>query len=274
MKYLLVLISFLLVCPALAGTASLIETTAYLASANGVVVNTNHEWNVGGCYEGVFTLNNIQGGGAHSSVTTGRGNTTYSKYTKINATEINEFESKSDLEFDGGGIYSDTVGAYDYKVFVPSGSSSMAMADTSDTSFANTAVAINQTEVKGQLPSAQKIHTGASGMGDMAHVTADELVLGIDLASDYRVEGGSGIYTVEVDADAAAGASTEEPTMDYRAKVRERYTTSGDWRTGFSGSVSTYYRDFSRPLGFGDEAEVEPVVNISTIEFSEPVKSD
>lgn len=252
-----------------AGTPSIIETTAYMTGASGISVHSTHQWNVGGNYAGENTMSNLQGGAAHTRITTGPGNTTYSKTTQLNASAANAFETSSDLTFDGGGVYSDAAGAYDYKVFIPRSSMSGSNADIS-------AGAQNETSTQGQLPSHQEIHTSASGMGDVAHVTTDELINGIDYASDYRAEGGSGIYTVDIAADIEAGANPDEPTIDYRAKIREKYISAGDYRTGLSGSVSTYYRDFSRPLGFGDEASVEPLnttANITEIEFSEPVAS-
>jgi len=267
----LLILLLLLIYPVIAGTESYIRTSAYFQGDNGIVVDTDHQWNVGGNYQGMSTMNNIQGGAAHSKVVTGRGNSTFTKNTILHAKDYNLFDTSSELFFDGGGSFRDYAGVYDYKVFIPRSSSS-----GSNTEIG--AGAQNESSTQGQLPSGQEIHTSASGMGDMAHTMTDEVIAGTDLSNDYRSEGGSGIYTASVNARMEAGANPDEATMDYRARVNEQYTTSGSKTGSYAGSLSIGYRDFSRPLGFGDGIEINATtetntsVNVTEIEFSEPTQ--
>lgn len=233
----LLLISFIILTVS-AGSPSSINTVVSMGGDGGVIASYQSEWNVGGVDGGFLGENNVQGGQIHHTAISGPGANTYTRNSTLDASTSNYADTATEFTWEGGGIYEEGANLYDMKIAIPPTDTSQGTGD-------------NETDA-GQTPSYQEINTRMTGMGDMGHYTADQVVDGINLTTDYRAEGGSGFFEVTVDSMAEAGSDPKSAKMDYRNRVSEKYKAVGNSTGSYYGSVSTKYRDMSRPLGFGD----------------------
>lgn len=229
------------VVSAFAGSPSSINTVVNLGGDGGYITSSQHEWSVGNEDSGFLSDSNAQSGNSYHMAIAGPGDrNTFTRNATMDASVSNYIDTSTELEFNGGGIYEEGAVLHDMKIAIPATDPSQGTGD-------------NETEA-GQTPSDQEIRTRSFGMGDMAHYTGDQVGDGINLTTDYRAEGGSGMFEVKVDSYAEAGSDPSKAKADYRNRVSERYVALGNSTGSFYASVSTKYRDMSRPLGFGDSS--------------------
>jgi len=215
-----------------AGSESYVNVDAYVGGGGGIFSKHTTESSVG---DGVDTNRNTISAG--SRVITGPGNNQYYENATLDASTGNTYDSSSELISDGGYVYDDTSSMTDIKIAIPE------LEDASG---------INNETGNGQTPSHQSVTTHASGMGDYVHYTADKVIEDANMTVDYIAEGGSGVFDVSIDALMEAGMSKKSNKMDYQSRFTDRKTAYGNTSSMFEGKVSMKYRDFSRPMGFGD----------------------
>lgn len=227
-----------------AGSESYVSVEGYVGGGGGIISHHTTESTIG---NGIDTNYNQLAAG--SRVLTGPGNSQYKENTKLDAAIDNLYESGSELMADGGYIYDDTSSMVDKKIAIPE---------------LDGKGASNQT---GQTPSKQSVDTHADGMGYNVTYTADTVIEDANLTVDYRAEGGAGVFDSRMSAEIEAGLSKNSAeTKDYVARTSDRKTAYGNSTSTLFGLYTIKYRDFSRPMGFGDanvSVTVEsPVVNI------------
>lgn len=211
-------------------------TVAVVGGGAGISSQSASEWQ-----SGSGTDTNVNGGAANSRVIAGVGNSQYTSTKTLDASTSNLFDSSSEFIGEGGIVYDDTSSMYDTKVTIPEFDDPNGNASQS-----------------GQTPSKQQMDTHTYGMGDYATYTADKVIDDANSTTDYRVEGGSGMFSSESTASVEAGSSKKSTRIDYTMRRSERVTAHGNATSTLFGSLSTKYRDFSRPLGFGD-ANMSPI---------------
>jgi len=216
-----------------AGSESYVSVDAYVSGGAGILSKHTTESSVG---DGINTnMNTISAG---SMVLTGPGGTNqYSSKSTLDASSSNTYDSSSELITDGGYVYDETSSMEDIKIAIPE------LEDASG---------INNETGNGQTPSHQSVTTHASGMGDKVHFTADKVMEDANVTADYIAEGQSGVFDVKLDALIEAGSSKKSNKMDYQSRFSDRKLAYGNKTSVFEGKASMIYRDFSRPLGFGD----------------------
>jgi len=225
------------------------ETTG--GGGAGLTIISESEWNVG---TGIDS--NLNGGSAGARVITGPGSSSYSSTVKLDASTSNLFDSSSTLQSDGGVVYDDTTSMTDTKITIPE--------------MDNSGAGDNLTQ-QGQTPSHQEANTHTYGMSDYVYYTADKVVEDANVSTDYRAEGGSGVFSSESTALITAGSSKNSCRTDYTARRTERATFYGNSTSTLSGALSTKYRDFSRPLGFGDANSTPTVESTSSAQIGSAI---
>jgi len=249
-------ILLLFVGVACAGSPSTVNTEVYISADGGIIASSQHDWNIGG--NAIGGDSDFQGGESRHSAISGAGYNVYQRNVTLDASVSNYMDSSTEMESDGGVIYEDSIHAYDNRVAIPPVYSTVTTPSnlTNETNSTNTTQNVTTQTDAGQTPSYQDVSFGAIGMSDMAHYATDQVVDGIDVTTDYKSEGGNGMFTAWTAINTAAGSDPRSPNMDYRNSVKERYTAIGNSTGSYRESIKNRYSDFSKPLGFGDTSSV------------------
>lgn len=229
-------VAILLIVSVVSASPSTMTTVAVVGGGAGISAHSVSEWQ-----SGFGDDTNINGGSAASRIITGPGNSQYKSTRTVDASTSNLYDSSSELIGEGGVIYDDTTSMHDKKIAIP---------ELNDP-------AGNATQ-SGQTPSEQQMDTHTYGMGDYVVYQEDKVIEDANVTTDYRAEGGSGMFVSESTASVEAGSSKKSDRVDYTMRRSERVTAYGNSTSSLIGSLSTKYRDFSRPLGFGD-ANMSPI---------------
>lgn len=250
MKYILLVLLFV-ITPVFA-TQSTTDTSITLYGGAGIVSATNQWWQVS---SGKLNLieqdqSHIYGGSEMQAVT-GPGGSIYEETTKLDHSADVNFQSDRSLDFNGGGVYTDSYTMEEYKPNVAP--------DNCDPGYVAAAAAgFNNTSPLDGIPSYQRASVSYTGLGYNGRYETSGVIDAANLTTSTRAGGQEGRFSIDRTYFAEAGFNRSSSDKNYEMVGRDHWAAAGNATSGYQVAFDWKWRDYSEPF-----ADVNTSVNLT-----------
>lgn len=250
MKYILLVLLFV-ITPVFA-TQSTTDTSITLYGGAGIVSATNQWWQVSS-----GKLNLIEQdqsyiyGGSEMQAVTGPGGSIYEETTKLDHSADVNFQSDRSLDFNGGGVYTDSYTMEEYKPNVAP--------DNCDPGYVAAAAAgFNNTSPLDGVPSHQRASVSYTGLGYNGRYETSGVIDAANLTTSTRAGGQEGRFSIDRTYFAEAGFNRSSSDKNYEMVGRDHWAAAGNATSGYQVAFDWKWRDYSEPF-----ADVNTSVNLT-----------